>query len=104
MNVEELAAKHGDLVNAQAETHPVEHAANHAEHMAYKAVEHHHIMTQRKKDHGYSEHDGGAEGKFRQFGEEQEHGSHTHHMKTFHHALRKVGHASHAHEHYQSGL
>ena len=68
-----------------------------SEHDAYQAVEHHHIMTQRKKDHGYKENE---EGVFKQFGEDQEHGEHTPEMSTFHKTLRKVGHASHAHQHW----
>lgn len=101
MNTEEIAAHHGDLVNAQAEAHPAEHAAKHAEHEAYQAMEHHSIMSQRKADHGYKLSDGGRGGTFKQFNQDQPHGQHTTHMKTFHHALRKVGHAGHADEHYE---
>ncbi len=67
------------------------------EHHAYEGVEHHHIMRERKKDHGYSE---STEGAFKQFGEDQPHGEHSEQMETFHNSLRKVGHASHPDKHF----
>lgn len=102
-----MAAKHGDLVNHEARVYPKEHAAKHGDHLAYEQVEHHHIMHQRLKDHGYIDDTGHPEdhssyphGTFKQFGEDQDHGEHTKHMHTFYHNLRKVGHASHPDHHH----
>lgn len=102
MTHEEMAAKHGDLVNHEARIHPREHQAKHEDHVAYKAVEHHHIITNRMKDHGYINDGNLPQGStFKQFGEDgHNHDGHTEHMANFHHHLRKVGHASHADEHW----
>ncbi len=92
MNESDASAKYGELVNN------CDVKTSHATHMAYQAAEHHHIMRERKKDHGYRENESGT---FKQFGEDsQSHGSHTPEMATFHQALRKSGHAGHADEHW----